>query len=139
MVDRSAAAKFTILGQIYDLAREQREALGIDHLERFQELLDERDELIARLTALQNGDDDGSELPQNIVAFPGTSDAATEDEMALDTVIRGIISCDSENEATLSEKMDEIREALPELAVASRAAERYRIADVPGRSIDRPA
>ena len=84
MVDRSAAAKFAILGQIYDLAREQREALGNDHLERFPELLDERDVLIARLTALQNGEDDGGELPQNIVAFPGASDAVVEDEMALD-------------------------------------------------------
>ena len=139
MVDRSAAAKFAILGQIYELAREQREALGNDHLERFQELLDERDVLIARLTALQNGEDDGGELPQNIVAFPGASDAVVEDEMALDTVIRGIMSCDSENEATLSEKMAEIREALPGLAVASRAAERYRIVDAPVRSIDRPA
>lgn len=139
MVDRTAAARVTILGQIYDLAREQRDALEIDHLERFQELLDERDQLIARLTALQNGDDDGAELPRNIVAFPGASDAASEDEMALDTVIRGILKCDSENEATLSAKMDEIREALPELALASRAAERYRIAETAGQTIDRPA
>ena len=139
MVDRSATAKIAILGQIYDLAREQREALVIDHLERFQELLDERDQLIARLTALQNGDAGEGEVPQNIVAFPGASDAASEDEMALDTVIRGILKCDAENEATLSGKMDEIREALPELAVASRAAERYRIVEPTGRSIDRPA
>ena len=78
-------------------------------------------------------------MAKNIVAFPGASDAASEDEMALGTVIRGILKCDAENEATLSGKMDEIREALPELAVASRAAERYRIVEPTGRSIDRPA
>ena len=50
MVDRVAAAKFEILRQIHELARVQREALEHDNLDRFQHILDQREELIARLT-----------------------------------------------------------------------------------------
>lgn len=139
MADRGAAAKFVILRQIYDLARQQREALEHDQLDTFQRILDERDDLIARLNVLQNGDEDAVELPPNVVAFPGSSGAEAEDVMALDAVIRGIIDCDRENETRLAEKMAEIREALPELANAHRAAAAYRIATPAHTTIDRPA
>lgn len=139
MADRAAAAKFVILRQIYDLAREQREALERDQLETFQRILDERDDLIARLNIIQNGDEDAVELPPNVVAFPGSSGAEAEDVMALDAVIRGILDYDRANETSLAAMMAEIRETLPELAHGQRAAAAYRIVTPASTTIDRPA
>ena len=126
MADRSAVARFTILRQIYDLAGEQREALAADDISRFQHILDQREELIARLRAML-GDAAGVDLPENVVAFPRGEQNAAEDDLALDTVIRGILESDRHNEALLLEKMAEIREALPALEEGRRAAAGYRV------------
>ncbi len=127
MVDRTATAKFALLRQIYDLAREQHEALERDSLDRFQQLLDEREELISRVHVMDSEDGVVSELPANVVAFPRPSGAAAEDELALDTLIRGILEHDRDNEAMLAAKMDEIRRTLPELAAGRRATAGYRV------------
>ena len=137
MVDRASVAKFTILRQIYELARDQCEALEQDNLDRFQRILDQREELIARLRVIDAGDEGSAELPANLVAFPRPSDSATEDELALDTVIRGILVRDGRNEASLAGKMDEIRRALPALTAGHRAAAGYRLDRPPTAFIDR--
>ena len=127
MVDRAATAKFVVLEQIYELASEQREALEGDDLDRFRRILDDRDALIERLGEMAADGGDSAEMPANLVAFPRPSDSASEDELALDTVIRGILERDHHNEALLGSKMDEIREALPALATGHRAAAGYRM------------
>ena len=127
MTDRSAAARFLILRQIYDLACEQRDALELDDLDRFQRILDEREELIARLRVIDGHAGEPAELPENVVAFPGTPRAGADDDLALDTVIRGILDQDRGNESLLAEKMEEIREALPALSAGQRAASGYRV------------
>lgn len=137
MADRTAAPKFALLRQIYDLAREQREALEQDSLERFQHLLDEREELIGRVRVMDTEDVALSELPRNVVAFPRPSGAAAEDALALDALIRGILERDHDNEMMLAEKMDEIRRTLPDLAAGSRAAAGYRLGRDPSAFIDR--
>jgi hypothetical protein len=137
MVDRAAMAKFTVLNQIYDLAREQRQALERDDLDRFQRILDQREELITRLRMLNGGDREAAELPDNLLAFPLPSDSAAEDGLALDTVIRGILDRDRDNQSLLAEKLDEIRCALPALTVGHRAATGYRIDRPPAAFVDR--
>lgn len=91
MTDRAAAAKFDLLRQLFDLARGQREAIERGELEQFQQLLDEREVLLTRLSAII---DDAEELPENLIAFPGGAQAASEDALALDTVLKGIIEQD---------------------------------------------
>ena len=137
MADRSAMAKFTVLRQIYDLADEQREALERDNLDRFQSILDQREELIARLRVMDARDGEAVELPDNLLPFPLLSDSAPQDGLALDTVIRGILDRDRDNQSLLSERMDEICRALPALAAGQRASANYRLDPPPAAFIDR--
>ncbi len=133
MIDRAAAAKFEILRQLLHLARQQREALEQDAFDRFQRLLDEREELISRLQTIAA---DPAQLPDNVVAFPGSADAAGEDDLALDTVIRGIIEHDRRNEVLLAGKMEEIRQQWPALNRGQQAVAGYRIRSGPTSFID---
>ena len=134
MTDRAAAAKFDLLRQLFDLARGQREAIERGELEQFQQLLDEREVLLTRLSAII---DDAEELPENLIAFPGGAQAASEDALALDTVLKGIIEQDQHNERLLQTQMNEIRQQLPALGVARDAAGAYRLAPARQSFIDR--
>jgi hypothetical protein len=134
MVDRGAAAKLEILCEILSLARAQRDALADDRLDRFDALLDERQTLIERLTLLAEDGD----LPDNMIPFTGHSDAVTQDALALDVVITGIVGQDRANEAALAERLSAIREQFPALETGRRAAAGYRIAANAGASfVDR--
>lgn len=134
MVDRAAAAKFDTLRQLFDLARSQRTALEQDQIERFAELLDEREVLLRHLGALV---EDAAAMPDNVIAFPGTPPAADEDALAQETVLKGILELDRNNEALLQEKMADIQRALPAVAHARRAAAGYRIDRTPSSFINR--
>ena len=79
---------------------------------------------------------DPTQLPDNIVAFPGSVDAVGEDELALDTVIRGILDHDRRNEVVLAGKMEEIRQQLPALNRGQRAVAGYRVQSGPTSFID---
>ena len=48
MVDRNAAAKFELLREIFAMTQEQRAALVDDDIERFHELLADRETLIGQ-------------------------------------------------------------------------------------------
>lgn len=134
MTDRLASAKFMILRQIFTLAREQRESLKQEHLGRFMEILDLRDDLIGQLQRLV---EDAAELPENVIAFPTAIDQSEEDAMALDTVIRGILDHDRENETLLREKMLTVKQQLPELRANRAANAAYRVQDTFQSFIDR--
>ena len=134
MADRLASTKFMILRQIFALAREQRKSLEQEHLGRFLEILDLRDDLIGQLQRLV---EDASELPENVIAFPTTLDHNEDDALALDTVIRGILDHDRENEALLREKMLTIKQQLPELRANRAANAGYRVQDTFQSFIDR--
>ncbi len=134
MVDRAAAAKFDTLRQLFDLARAQRTALEQDRIERFAELLDERETLLRHLGALV---EDAAAMPANVIAFPGTPAAAEEDAMALETVLKGIVELDRNNETLLQEKMTDIQRALPAITQGQRAAAGYRVDRTPSSFINR--
>lgn len=134
MVDRAAAAKFEVLRSIYELARNQREALDRDDLARFDKLLEEREALIRRLGRLAA---DPAELPPNVIPFPRADAGAIEDDaLALDTVIQGILDHDRHNEQALAVRRSKLLESFPDLQAARRSARAYRTDRQP-RFIDR--
>jgi hypothetical protein len=130
MVDQIAEDKFGILRRVFELAREQRDALEQDQLDRFQRILDERERLIGELRQLveQHG-----AVPENVIAFPGADD----DTLALDAMLKGILEFDRHNEALLARKMDEIQSELPQLAEGQRAAAGYRVVRDAASYVDR--
>ena len=126
MPDGFAAEKFEILCSIFERARAQRTALERDDLDTFMRILDERDELIARLQQLI---DASAEVPDNVVAFPTELHTRNrqDDGLALDTVIRGIVEHDEQNEQMLNEKLDGLAAELPALRHGRQAIQAYRI------------
>ncbi|HEY8491233.1 MAG TPA: flagellar protein FliT [Dehalococcoidia bacterium] len=123
--------KFELLRRIFRLSQEQNRALEADLLERFAELMAEREQLIGELLAMEPAPED---LPENVIPFPGRAAASarpsgrtvSDDEVALASVIRGILYLDERNESLLREKMGQVREALGEISRGRAAAQSYR-------------
>lgn len=134
MVSGAAVAKFALLREIYDLTRAQRRALEEDALHRFEALLDDRQLLIDRLQALAVED---ATLPDNLLLFPGAEVRSVDDDIAVDTVIRGILDHDRQNTELLGQKMDDLRRELLGLAADARALAGYRTAGEPAPRLDR--
>ncbi len=125
MPDGFAAEKFEILCSIFERARAQRAALDREDLDTFMKILDERDDLIARLQQLVEAP---TEVPDNVVPFPTELNSRNQqdDTLALDTVIRGIVEHDEQNEQLLSAKLDALAAELPTLRHGRRAIQAYR-------------
>ncbi len=136
MPEATVSARFTLLREVFDLAKEQRRAIDGDDLEGFGALLERRQALIEQLVDLSS--DAGSPLPENVIVFPGVEVTADEDDtLALDTLIRGILEHDRQNEALLAEMMEGIRSELLTLNEGARSVARYT-GIVPGNGfIDR--
>lgn len=125
----SATLQFELLREIFDLARAQRASLESDDIDRVFDLMAEREVLLERLTRIA---EQQADVPENVLIFPHAADSAHRDSIALDTVIRGILEHDRRNEALLQEKMEEVREELPRVRQALRAAAGYRPVDDDG-------
>jgi len=115
--------QFELLREIFDLARAQRASLERDDIDQVLGLMGERESIIERLARLA---EDLAETPENVVSFPGSEDYARQDAIALDTVIRGILEHDRQNEQMLFEKMNALREELPRIQLGRRMASAYR-------------
>jgi len=126
--------QFELLREVFDLARAQRASLERDDLDAVLELMGEREAIIERLARLAEA---AAETPENVVAFPGAVDHAHQDALALDTVIRGILEHDRQNEAMLFDKIQQIREELPRLARGRRLASAYRSTSESGSLMSR--
>jgi hypothetical protein len=126
--------QFELLREVFDLARAQRASLERDDLDAVLELMGEREAIIERLARLAEA---AAETPENVVTFPGAVDHAQQDALALDTVIRGILEHDRQNEAMLFEKIEQIREELPRLARGRRVASAYRSTSESGSLVSR--
>lgn len=122
----SAALQFELLREIFDLARAQRASLESDDIDRVMDLMSERETILERLTRLAEAH---AEVPDNVVVFPRAVDSMQQDAIALDTVIRGILEHDRLNEELLQEKMAQVRDELPRVRQAFRAANAYRPVD----------
>ena len=126
--------QFDLLREIFDLSRAQRRCIERDEIDRFSELMEERESILHQIQQLVVEE---ASLPENVVEFPGATDPA-QDTLALDTVIRGILEHDRVNESLLAEKMDAIREELPRLRQGMRANAGYRTdVDEPGAFMNR--
>lgn len=124
--DGLAAEKFELLCAVFERARAQRAALEADDIEAFLVILDERDELLARLQQLVEV---MVEPPENVVAFPNELNERTQhdDTLALDTVIRGIVEHDEHNEALLNSRLEALAGEVPALRHGRGAAAAYRV------------
>lgn len=135
MAKSLAALQFELLREVFDLARAQRASLERDDIDAVLELMGEREAIIERLARLA---EEAAETPENIVSFPGAEDHARQDALALDTVIRGILEHDRQNEAMLYEKVQELREELPRIQQGRRVAGAYRApSSAPGSYLSR--
>lgn len=125
MPDGLAAEKFEILCSIFERARAQRTALEREDIDAFMSILDERDDLIARLQRLVEA---SANVPDNVVPFPTELNSRNQqdDSLALDTVIRGIVEHDEQNERLLSTKLQELAAELPVLRHGRQAINAYR-------------
>lgn len=119
-----ASLRFELLREIFDLSRKQRDSLEIDDIESVIALMDEREHLVAQLMELAT--ERAEELPPNVVRLPTSEDHARQDEIAIDTVLRGILEHDRRNEEILLEKMQAIREELPRIRRGRQAGAGYR-------------
>jgi hypothetical protein len=131
-----AVAKFAILRELFDLSREQRARLEEDRIDLVLELMSQRGALIRDLEQLFA---ESREMPDNVIAFPSpsTTDWSQQDELALDTLIRGILEHDQENEHMLQERLEAIQQALPRLERGRRATNAYRLPSYGANFIDR--
>lgn len=123
MAKSLVSMQFELLREVFDLARAQRASLERDNLDEVLSLMGEREAIIERLAQLAEA---AAETPENVVAFPGAEDHVRQDALALDTVIRGILEHDRQNEAMLFDKIQQIREELPRLQQNRRVASAYR-------------
>lgn len=123
MAKSFAAMQFELLREVFDLARAQRASLERDDIDAVLELMGERESIIERLARMV---EEAAETPDNVVTFPGSEDHARQDALALDTVIRGILEHDRQNEAMLFDKIEQLREELPRLQQGRRMASAYR-------------
>lgn len=117
-------SRFVLLRALFDLAREQRHALEARSVERFEALLDDREELLQRLQALTL-DAAGAALPANVIPFPGVIPIEAEDALALDTLICGILEHDRHNEQLLHTMLGEVAAEVPALEDGRRSAAGY--------------
>lgn len=127
--------RFVLLRALFDLAREQRHALEARAVERFEALLDDREDLLQRLQALTL-DAAGEALPANVIPFPGAIPIEAEDALALDTLINGILEHDRHNERLLRSMLGEVAAELPALEDGRRGAAGYATAVSDARFID---
>lgn len=135
MAKSMAALQFELLREVFDLARAQRALLERDDIDAVLDLMGEREAIIERLAGLA---EQAAETPENVLAFPGAEDHARQDALALDTVIRGILEHDRQNEAMLYEKVQQLREELPRLRQGRRMAGAYRASSsLPGAYVSR--
>lgn len=119
----ATATRFALLREVFDLAKQQRHALDGDDLERFQDLLERRQLLIDELEEISPNAEDG--LPENVILFRGPRLSDDDDQLALDTLIRGILEHDRQNETILHSVLDGIRGELSELQHGRAAVARY--------------
>ncbi|MGE3962134.1 MAG: hypothetical protein AB7F65_10695 [Dehalococcoidia bacterium] len=134
MAKSLASMQFELLREVFDLARAQRASLERDDLDEVLTLMGEREVIIERLARLA---EEAAETPENVVTFPGSEEHTRQDQLALDTVIRGILEHDRQNEAMLFDKIQQIRDELPRIARGKRVASAYRPSSEPGSLMSR--
>lgn len=123
MASSLSALQFELLRELFDLSRAQRASIERDDIDRVLQLMGDREAILSRLADIATA---AAEEPENLVRFPGAEDHLRQDALALDTVIRGILEHDRENEVMLAERMDDLRQELPRLAHGRRATSAYR-------------
>lgn len=147
MIYADITRRFEILRSLFEMSRGQRDALAADDLGHFNELLDRREALLGELAEVQPPADVQllTSEPSNVIPFPGTVRPGSEpiesdDEIALQGLLRAVLHIDEENEQTLQRRLAEIRLALQETGRAKVTARSYRpVAAAMASAVDRSA
>lgn len=106
MTDLATLQQHQLLTRLLALSRRQREALAAEEIDGFLTLMDEREQVISELVAL-----DEAPPPSNILPFPVLAPSGVDSDVkaALRGLITSILQQDDENEQVLRGQMDELR------------------------------
>jgi anti-sigma28 factor (negative regulator of flagellin synthesis) len=109
MTDLGTLRQHHLLMQLLRLSREQRDALRSGRADRFLELMESRESLIAQL-----GDSLATPPPDNVVAFPTVSadDVVSDVRAAIRGLLASLAEQDRENGRLLHEQLDRLQSAL---------------------------
>lgn len=128
MSSRDVLQRFEVLRTVFRLSQEQQQALADRQIDEFAALLEERGVLIEEFRNL----DVHTPTPDNVIPFPGTVGPAgtdrvsSDDELALEGLLRAILHIDAENERWLQHEMAELREAISHVGRAKVTVRSYR-------------
>ena len=117
------AHRFEVLRSLFEVSQQQRQALQEEQVDQFLALLEEREALIAECSTFE-----ALETPDNVIPFPGTSMAGTQDAqssddaIALESLYAAIQHIDAENEHTLQLGLEDLRRTIGDLNQARMTA-----------------
>jgi hypothetical protein len=120
MTDFGTLRQHQVLSRLLNLSRDQYRALEDEDLDTFLALMDEREQVMSGLLALE-----ASPAPTNILPFPTITSVGVDDDVqaAMAGLIRSILRQDDDNEALLRLQMDAVQTEITKLnrgAVAGR-------------------
>lgn len=106
MTDLATLQQHRLLTRLLALSRRQREALAAEEIDSFLTLMDEREQIVAELVAL-----DEAPPPPNVLPFPVLVPGSMDSDVkaALRGLITSILQQDDENEQVLRSQMDALR------------------------------
>lgn len=125
MTDFATLRQHHLLSQLLSLSREQRRALEEQRLDDFLALMDEREQVVADLVALEQ-----APPPANVLPFPTIAPAIGDPDAkaALHGLIRSILVQDDENERALRDQMDGLHGTLARISHVAAAGRGYAAA-----------
>lgn len=137
MATLAADERFALLKQLFDLAQQQKSALDGEDVERFMQLLAEREPLLAALAGR-----DEEERPSNVVSISRarpSEEASADTETAIGILLRAVIDQDAENELLLRAKLGEVQDAITRVSRGAAMVRMYRQPEHAARGLDRKA
>lgn len=125
MTDFGALRQHQVLSRLLSLSRDQYRALQDEDLETFLALMEEREQVMAGLLALE-----ASPAPANILPFPTITPVGVDDDVqaAMAGLIRSILRQDDDNETLLRVQMDAVQSEIMQLNRGAAAGRGYAAA-----------
>lgn len=126
MTDLNTLRQHQLLIKLLGYAREQGQSLAEENLDRFVEIMDEREALMADLVTIETT----PPPPANILPFPTIAGTGSDPDVraAMGGLIRSILRQDDENEQCLRLQMDGLKSELVQLGRGRRASRGYTVA-----------
>jgi hypothetical protein len=122
MTDFGTLRQHQVLSRLLSLSRDQYRALEDEDLDTFLALMDQREQVMSGLLALE-----ASPAPKNILPFPTITSVGMDDDVqaAMAGLIRSILRQDDDNEVLLRAQMDAVQSELTQLNRGAAAGRGY--------------